>query len=266
MAQFEELLKDLQKAVKEAGEGKVGAAERAEELAAKLQAFAGAQAQTAYLINISDQRFHVPRSYHNIWVQPKDEGQEYGVTEVQSVIDNMDMGLGMTGEFNPVTHKRGKLRTVPIPFSAEMIANDVAQQVNGNIAEDAFVGVFVSLTNPPSKAALVDAKKKFRTFQQASVHRANMMWAMKPDHRMIPDFARRAVRDLEMTGVPWYEPQTEDWVDCPACASKIRPGLAKCPQAGCGAILDVAKCMEFGIPVPEHMIPKKKGETKQPGA
>src|ERR1700690_4156934 len=136
MAQFEELLKELQAVVKDGHQE--GAFEKAQEIAAKLQAFAGAQAQTAYIVNISDQRFHVPRSYHNIWVQPCEQGEEFHLTEVQSVIDHMDMGLGTSGEYNPATGKRAKIRTVPIPFSAEMIANDVCQQVNGNISDGAF--------------------------------------------------------------------------------------------------------------------------------
>jgi hypothetical protein len=263
MAAFEDLLRELQSVIKDAH--KEGSFEKAMEISAKLQAFAGAQAQTAYIVNISDQRFHVPRSYYNIWVEPCGENERYHCTEITSVIDSMDMGLGIEGySINTATGKRqGKLRTVPVPFSAEQIADDVARQVNGNISEDAFVGVFVSLTEVPTKKALEDAEKRFRKYQQAAVHRANMMWAMKPDHRMIPDFARRAVKALGMTGVPWYEPVGEDWMDCPACQSKIRPGLARCPQPGCGAILDVAKCIEFGIPVPEHMMPKKKGKPAE---
>jgi hypothetical protein len=259
MAAFEELLLELQKAVKEAGEGKVGATEKAMEISAKLTAFAGAQAQTAYLVNLSDQRFHCPRSYYNIWVEPCEEGEEYHCTELHSVVDHMDMGLGVEGQFDPKTGRRGRLRTVPVPFSAEQIAEDVAKQVNGNISEGAFVGVFVSLTSKPETAALKDAQKKFRKFQEESVHKADMSWAMKPDHRMIPDFARRALKALQWER-DWYMPVQPDWTDCPACGAKIRPNLAKCPMPGCGAILDVEKAMKFGISVPEHMIPKKKGK------
>ena len=247
---FEQLLLSLQKAVKDQDH------ELALSLSEKLQAFTGAQAQTAWIVNISDQTYCVPRSYYTVWVQGKSESEDYRTTRIESVVDHMDMGLGVSGEFNPQTGRRGKLKTVPVPFSAEQIANDIAATLNSGIAPDAFVGVFVSLTPEPSKKELLEAKKKFKAFNEAQVHHADMLWAKKPDYGMIADTARRACQYLGIQR-DWYEAKM-DYEDCPACATKIRPNLPKCPQ--CSAILNVEKCLQYGIPVPEHMLPKRKGK------
>jgi hypothetical protein len=59
----------------------------------------------------------------------------------------------------------------------------------------------------------------------------------------ITDLERRAARELKVDK-PWlYDPKPH--AECPACAEKIKPGVAACRS--CGAILDREKAARFGL-------------------
>jgi len=242
---FESILLELRKAAE------VGDLEKVARLSEELKSFSGSQAQKAYIVNISDQEKYVSRSYYPIWVKPAIE-EPYAVTEINSVVDQMDMGLGTTGDFDPRTGSRPRVKTIPVPFSAEQIANDVVKSLNSGLGEGAFIGVFVSLTPTPSKEELAEARKKYHAYLQKLIYDGNMLWSQKPDFRMISDAMRRAAKLLDEK-VPWCQ-DIKDWGECPACKNRVQPGTAKCSHAGCGAILDIDKCLEYGIPVPEHML------------
>jgi hypothetical protein len=59
----------------------------------------------------------------------------------------------------------------------------------------------------------------------------------------ITDLERRAARELKLEK-PWlYDPKPA--TECPACAERIKPGVAVCKS--CGAILDKEKAAQFGL-------------------
>lgn len=249
-AGFEELLKKLQGLVKDR---KDNVASEVESIVEQLRTFAGSEAQRAYLVNISDQKYMVSRSYGNIWIEPRKEDGEPSVTAVDSVVDHMDFGLGFEKNWDPATSRLTfRTRTIPVPFSAERIAEDVANEVNGCLGQGAFVGVFPSLTPSPSRTALEEAKQRFVAYQQNLVFHADQKWMKKPDFAMISDAERRAANYLGIEKDWCYSP--EEMTECPACHSRIRPNSFRCSSPSCGAILNVEKCIEFGIPVPEYLL------------
>ncbi len=59
----------------------------------------------------------------------------------------------------------------------------------------------------------------------------------------ITDLERRAARQLGLEK-PWlYDPKP--MAECPACAEKVKPGVAVC--RACGAILDKEKAAQYGL-------------------
>src|SRR2546425_13298119 len=73
---------------------------------------------------------------------------------------------------------------------------------------------------------------------------------------VITDVQRRAARGLGLEKEWSYEPKP--LVDCPACGEKVKPGVAVC--RACGAILDRAKALQFGL------LPAEAGPSTPPFA
>jgi hypothetical protein len=263
--EFQEIVKQIQDLAKMA---KPGFEIEIQSLLEQLQAFSGTEAQRVYLINISDQLYSVSRSFRPYHVSPgklKAPGTfvEYSVTEVDSVIDRMDYGLG-SEQVPPIKEgapPRWITKTIPIPFSAQRIAEDVCKEINGNLEGNAFVGVFMSLTRTPSAEALADAQRRFTEYQKFLVFKADQKWTLKRDHRMISDAEKRAAVFVGAEKEWCYSP--EMLTTCPACQSRIRPNSIRCPE--CTAILDVEKCLEYGIPIPKETM-KLYEQRQQQGA
>lgn len=244
MDQFNDLLKQLQETVRDQ---KDGAQQKIAVLLEQIQAFVGTEAQKAYVINISDQQYFVSRSFRDYWVMPAPKRGEFSVTEVDSVTDRMDYGLGYETIQMPGGPPRMVTKTIPVPFSAQRIAEDIARQINGDLGQGAFVGAFASLTRNPSPERLAEMEEKYVRYQQELVFRADQKWTLKPDHRFISDAEKRAAIYLGLDKDWCYAPQM--LTDCPACAKKINPKAIKCGH--CGAILDVERAIQMGIEVPK---------------
>ena len=72
---------------------------------------------------------------------------------------------------------------------------------------------------------------------------ADLEWERTKNPMFITDLERRAARQLGVEK-PWlYDPKP--MAECPACAEKIKPGVAVC--RACGAILDKEKAAQFGL-------------------
>jgi hypothetical protein len=126
---------------------------------------------------------------------------------------------------------------------ARAIAEDIAREINGDSGEGSFHGVFVAEDELPTDAEIAQAREKLEDFQRRLVAAADLEWERSHNPMFITDLERRAARELHLEK-PWlYDPKP--MAECPACAEKIKAGVAVCRS--CGAILDRAKAAQFGL-------------------
>jgi hypothetical protein len=196
-----------------------------------------AQTDFAALVNISSQKWP-PRHrtyFGSLEVQSPGPDESFAVTPIRGALGVMDLGDKRTMEF---------------AISAREIAEDIAREINNDSGEGSFHGVFVAAGPEPTEAELADARRKLEEFQRRLVATADLEWERSHNPMFITDLERRAARELKLDK-PWlYDPKP--LAECPACAEKIKPGVAVCRS--CGAILDREKAAMFGLVAPE---PKK---------
>jgi len=200
------------------------------------------EATTAVLVNISTEKWpprHRPY-FGSLEVQSPKPGESFALTTICGCTAIMDMGD---------KHK------IDIRLSAREIAEDIAREINADSGEDSFHGVFVAAGPVPTEAELADARRKLEDFQRRLVAAADLEWERTKNPLFISDLERRAARQLGLEK-PWlYDPKPLE--DCPACAEKIKPGVAVCRS--CGAILDREKAAQFGL-VPARRARKDRSE------
>lgn len=196
-----------------------------------------AQTDFAALVNISSQKWP-PRHrtyFGSLEVQSPGPDESFAVTPIRGALGVMDLGDKRTMEF---------------AISAREIAEDIAREINNDSGEGSYHGVFVAAGPEPTEAELSDARSKLEEFQRRLVATADLEWERSHNPMFITDLERRAARELKLDK-PWlYDPKP--LAECPACAEKIKPGVAVCRS--CGAILDREKAAMFGLVAPE---PKK---------
>jgi len=188
------------------------------------------EASTAVLVNISTEKWptrHRPY-FGSLEVHSPNPGESYALTTIRGCTAVMDMGD---------KHK------IDIPLTAREIAEDIARELNSDSGEGSFHGVFVAAGPTPTEAELADARRKLEEFQHRLVAAADLEWERTKNPMFISDLERRAARQLGLEK-PWlYDPKPLE--ECPACAEKIKPGVAVCRT--CGAILDREKAAQFGL-------------------
>src|SRR5690349_18456332 len=193
------------------------------------------ESSTVSLVNISNEKWP-PRHrtyFGSLEVQSPEPGEPYAITPVRGCTAVMDLG---------------DKRTMDIPISAREIAEDLAREINGDSGEGSFHGVFVAAGPEPTKAELADARCRLEEFQRRLVAAADLEWERTKNPMFITDLERRAARQLGLEK-PWlYDPRP--MAECPACAEKIKPGVAVCRS--CGAILDREKAAQFGLGTPKR--------------
>ena len=189
-----------------------------------------AQTDFAALVNISTQKWP-PRHrtyFGSLDVRSPGKGEAYAVTQIRSCKGVMDLGDKRTMEF---------------AITAREIAEDIAREINSDSGEGSFHGVFVAAGPEPTPAELADARRKLDEFHRRLVAAADLEWERSHNPMFITDLERRAARELKLDK-PWlYDPKPQ--AECPACAEKIKPGVAVCRS--CGAILDRDKAAQFGL-------------------
>ena len=199
-----------------------------------------AQEDFAALVNISPQKWP-PRHrtyFGSIEVRSPCPGEAYAVTPIRACKGVMDLGDKRTMEF---------------AITAREIAEDIAREINGDSGEGSFHGVFVAAGPQPTEAELAEARRKLEEFHRRLVASADLEWERSHNPMFITDLERRAARELKLDK-PWlYDPKPQ--AECPACAEKIKPGVAVCRS--CGAILDREKAAQFGLIPTEQTGPAK---------
>ena len=182
------------------------------------------------LVNISSQVWP-PRHrtyFGSLLVRSPKDGERYAVTPVRACKGMMDLG---------------DTRTMEFAISAREVADDLARELNNDSGEGSFHGVFVSAGPEPTEDELLDAQRRLDEFHRKLVAAADLEWERSHNPMFVTDLDRRAARELKLDK-PWlYDPKPHE--ECPACAEKIKPGVAVCRS--CGAILNRAKAAQFGL-------------------
>ena len=193
------------------------------------------ETSTATLVNITTEKWPVrQRTYFgSLQILSPQPGEAYALTPVQGCVGMMDLGDKRTMEYR---------------ITAREIAEDLAREINGDSGEGSFHGIFVAAGPEPTEAELADARRRLAEFQNRLVAAADLEWERTKNPMFITDLERRAARQLGLEK-PWlYDPKPQ--AECPACAEKIRPGVAVC--RACGAILDREKAAQFGLASPKR--------------
>ena len=182
------------------------------------------------LVNISSQVWP-PRNrtyFGSLIVHSPKIGERFAVTPIRGCKGVMDLGDKRTMEF---------------AITAREIAEDLARELNNDSGEGSFHGVFVCVGPEPTEDELCDAQERLDGFHRKLVAAADLEWERSHNPMFVTDLDRRAARELKLDK-PWlYDPQPQ--AECPACAEKIKPGVAVCRS--CGAILDRGKAALFGL-------------------
>ena len=189
-----------------------------------------AASDTASLVNITPEKWP-PRHrtyFRSLEIESPAPGEPYAVTRIRCARGVIDLG---------------DKRTMEYAISAREIAEDIARELNGDSGEGSFHGVFVAAGETPSETELAEAHRRLREFQERLVALADLEWERSHNPMFITDLERRAARQLGLEK-PWlYDPKPT--LECPACAERIKPGVAVC--RACGAILDREKAARFGL-------------------
>jgi hypothetical protein len=188
------------------------------------------QSDVAALVNIGTQKWPPRmRTYFGaLEIRTPEVGELFAITPIRGCKGVMDLGDKRQMEF---------------AITAREIADDIAREINGDSGEGSFHGVFVAAGAAPTEQELADALGKLESFQRRLVEFADLEWERSHNPMFITDLERRAARELKLDK-PWlYDPKPQ--AECPACAEKIKPGVAVCRS--CGAILDREKAARFGL-------------------
>jgi hypothetical protein len=188
---------------------------------------------TASLVNISLEKWP-PRHrtyFGSLQILSPQEGEAFAITPIRGCVAVMDLG---------------DKRNMDIRITAREVAEDIAREINGDSGEGSFHGVFVAAGETPTEGELADARRRLEEFHRRLVAAADLEWERTRNPMFITDLERRAARQLNLEK-PWVY-DSKSLAECPACAEKIKHGVAVCRS--CGAILDREKAAQYGL-VPE---------------
>jgi hypothetical protein len=207
-----------------------------------------------FLVNITQKRWLLNRSYATYWIAGKQRGEKFFSTVIAPATAWRDAGFG--GEPFSVrrfeTTKGWKPKGSPITYRAREIGKDLCREINGDLPGlqvtdvnseadtdgpriQKFMGVFMSDTQVPSQEELDTNVAKLRAYYAALISEGNMIYERTRDYRMISALCHAACRELEIE-TDWHQ-NLLDRKDCPGCGSKVLRSAALCPK--CGWILNV---------------------------
>lgn len=184
----------------------------------------------AYISNIGPFEFFVTRTYGHFHIlpatgEPGTKDFRPGVTFIDNRKDRLDLG-------------EQNYYFIDVP--GEAIAKDL---VETEMLEN--FGCFVSAGPKPTDQEIARAQQKVLDYCQKKIREADTEWARYKRHELIDDQARRACLILGEEREWAY--QVVQKVVCPVCSTKNLVGTAKCGNGACGAILDIDKCLAFGL-------------------
>ena len=183
---------------------------------------ASAPDKSVTIASVSDQDWHITRTYGIFHVPACAKGEPCAILIVTPRGDSIDLGDN---------HR--------FPFT--IAARDIAEDIIQGLADH---GVFICAGDLPGDDELARARARRDSWYKQLVAEADEMWARGHSYREISDMHRRAVMALGLEREWAYVPQRQ--IDCPACGEKLKPGVAVCKH--CGAVLDAERALRFGVP------------------
>ncbi len=186
------------------------------------------------LVNISDERWVINRSYRPYVIPARNKATGYSALKIVGHNAIMDMGDN---------------RRMNVLITADEIAADLEREINTDIPSDdnatpSFAGVFTAEAELPSAYELEQARERLKKFSMVLVRMADAEWDASHKPGNISADWRRAARFLGLDK-EWLYDQQQQMTECPACAERIKPGVAVCKA--CGAVLDRAKAEKYGL-------------------
>ncbi len=210
----------------------------------------------AYIANITEQSWIAQRTYGTFQVRGCVTRNAGGPPAFLRADDeDQDRRRAAGGAENgadyaltPITARKGTIdlgdkRVLDFPISAREIAEDVAREINSDAGDASYFGAFVCAGDAPTAEELTAARARLTEYYRKLVAQADQDWERAHNWLMITDVERRAARWLGLEKEWSYEPRP--LVECPACAEKLKPGVAVCKS--CGAVLDAEKAARFGF-------------------
>jgi hypothetical protein len=192
-------------------------------------------ADVVALVNISSEKWP-PRHrtyFGSLAISSPLPGEAFAITPIRGCLGVMDLGDKRTMEYR---------------ITAREIAEDIAREINGDLGEGSYHGVFVAAGDAPTESELAEARRRLEEFQRRLVAAADLEWERTKNPMFITDLERRAARQLGLEK-PWLY-DARPLADCPVCAEKIKHGVAVCRS--CGAILDREKAAQYGLVAAEE--------------
>jgi hypothetical protein len=194
-------------------------------------------ADVVALVNISSEKWP-PRHrtyFGSLAISSPLPGEAFAITPIRGCLGVMDLGDKRTMEYR---------------ITAREIAEDIAREINGDLGEGSYHGVFVAAGDAPTESELAEARRRLEEFQRRLVAAADLEWERTKNPMFITDLERRAARRLGLEK-PWLY-DARPLADCPVCAEKIKHGVAVCRS--CGAILDREKAAQYGLVAREERV------------
>ncbi len=181
----------------------------------------GARDRTATIASISDQDWHVTRTYGVFHIPACPKGETCALLIVTPRGDAIDLGDN---------------RRFPFTITPREIAEDIVQDLGNH-------GIFVCANGQPTDEELAEAGTRRDAWFKQLVAEADEMWARGHSYREISDMHRRAAFGMGLEREWAYVPQRS--VDCPVCGEKVKAGVALCRH--CGAVLDAERASKYGV-------------------
>jgi hypothetical protein len=175
----------------------------------------------AIIASVSDQEWHISRTYGMFHIPACAKGESCSLLEVKSRSDVIDLGDN---------HR------LPFAISARDIAEDLIQDLREH-------GLFVCAGEHPNDDELTRARARRDSWYKQLIAEADEMWARGHSYREISDMHRRAATAMGLAREWAYVPQRQ--MECPACGEKLKPGVAICKH--CHAILDSERGTRYGL-------------------
>lgn len=199
-----------------------GDAQEALRLSEELGRARTAEKDVCYLINLSPLTISLTAG-RQFWIQGRQPGRQYGVTRIEKRVERMDLG---------------NKRVMEVPIFADEIATDLARMANSNIGEGfSYAGVFVSFSPTPNPEDLEKARDDYTRVLKKWVQEGDNLWSATHRYTDLPDYMRRAVKELGLNKEWAYDPQVMQ--SCDGCGESVPAGVAICKS--CGAILNEEK-------------------------
>lgn len=216
---------------------------RVMEIARSISSIAEKGDAPVYIINLNRYRHFLVRSYSTYWIPGRKKDEKYSSTIIVPAVARL--------QSEAFSHATKPTRY----YKAREIADDLCQEINGdlpffqtvgpfsnldNLADQGnrvkkTRGTFVSQTAVPAKAQLEQETKRLETYYLALVDEASGIFGRTQDRKLLTTLHFEAAENLLIDDLPWcmnFATQKQ----CPNCGRRVIKSSAQCQH--CEWILD----------------------------